>query len=136
MSFMGVLFFALAAPMFRLFCPHPGQEPIVAAGVPVLRLIAFAMPALASSMVLLWALRGGGDTRVPVLFTWVGFFGIRIPLSYLLTRDRLDLGLLGSVPGWDLGLLGAWLAMFVDVQVRGLLVLGRFARGRWQGMRV
>jgi Na+-driven multidrug efflux pump len=66
----------------------------------------------------------------------VGFFGLRIPLSYLLTRDRLDLGALGSLPGWDLGLLGAWLAMFVDVQVRGLLIVGRFARGRWQRMRV
>src|SRR5262249_35156348 len=88
----GPVLFPPAPPMFRLFCPPPGQEPIVAAGVPVLRLIAFAMPALASSMVLLWALRGAGDTRVPVLFTWVGFFGIRIPLSYLLTRDRLDLG--------------------------------------------
>ena len=136
MSVMGVLFFALATPMFFLFCPHPGQQPIVAAGVPVLRFVAFAMPALASSIILLWALRGAGDTRVPVLFTWVGFFGIRIPLSYLLTRDRLDLGTLGSVHGWDLGLLGAWLAMFIDVQVRGLLVLGRFARGRWQRMRV
>jgi Na+-driven multidrug efflux pump len=62
MSFMGVLFFALAAPMFRLFCPHPGQEPIVAAGVPVLRLIAFAMPPLACTIIFTAALRGAGAT--------------------------------------------------------------------------
>ena len=54
-------------------------------GVPVLRLIAFAMPALASTMIFTAALRGAGDTRVPVLFTWVGFLAFRIPLAYLLT---------------------------------------------------
>jgi Na+-driven multidrug efflux pump len=125
MALMGAVFFVLAGPMFRLFCPHPGQEPIVAAGVPVLRLVAFAMPALASCMVLGWALRGAGDTRVPVLFTWLGFFVIRIPLAYLLTEPRLGLGL-----------LGAWLAMFADLYVRGLFVLWRFAGGRWQRLRV
>jgi Na+-driven multidrug efflux pump len=125
MAGMGALFFALAEPMFRLFCPHPGQEPIVRAGVGVLRLVAFAMPALASCLVLAWALRGAGDTRVPMLFTWLGFFGVRIPLAYALTR-----------PGVGLGLLGAWLAMFADLHVRGLLFLWRFAGGRWREVNV
>jgi len=86
------------------------------------------MPALASCMVLAWALRGAGDTQGPMLFTWVGFFGVRIPLAYLLTGQ--------AEGGWDLGLFGAWLAMFTDVQVRGLCVLWRFASGRWKAVRV
>lgn len=125
MSVMGAVFFSLAGPMFQLFCPHPGQEPIVQAGVPALRLIAFGMPGLASCMILAWALRGAGDVRAPMLFTWLGFFGVRIPLAYLLTR-----------PEMGLGLLGAWLAMFADVQVRGLCVLVRFLSGRWQRIHV
>ncbi len=125
MALIGALFYALAVPMFTLFCPHPSQEAIVAAGVPALRLIAFGMPALASCMILAWALRGAGDTRAPMLFTWVGFFGVRIPLAYALTRPEVGLGL-----------LGAWLAMFADVQVRGLCVLARFVSGRWKGIRV
>jgi putative MATE family efflux protein len=136
MCTMGAIFFTLAPAMFRLFCPKPEQEPIVEAGVPVLRLVAFTMPALASSIILTAALRGAGDTRVPVLFTWLGFFVVRIPLAYLLTRDRLDLGPFGSLPGPALGLFGAWLAMFADVWLRGLLVAGRFAGGNWQRMRV
>src|ERR1700756_4515840 len=49
---------------------------------------------------------GRYHTRVPVLFTWLGFFGVRIPLAYLLTRGRIDLGGLGSRgPGPGLGLL-------------------------------
>jgi putative MATE family efflux protein len=136
MTLMGAVFFVLAGPMFRLFCPGEGQQPIVEAGVPVLRLVAFAMPMVASCIVFTGALRGAGDTRVPVLFSWFGFFVLRIPLAYLLTRREIDLGPLGVLPGLDLGLLGAWLAMFADLTVRGLFFLGRFAGGRWRLMRV
>jgi len=136
MTFMGFVFFVLAAPMFRFFCPDEGQQPIIDEGVPVLRLIAFAMPALASCIIFTSALRGAGDTRVPVLFTWFGFFVLRIPLAYLLTRPEIDLGPLGVYHGYDLGLLGAWLAMFADLLVRGVFFLARFAGGRWRSMRV
>jgi Na+-driven multidrug efflux pump len=133
---MGAVFFVLAAPMFRFFCPDEGQQPIIDEGVPVLRLIAFAMPALASCIIFTSALRGAGDTRVPVLFTWFGFFALRIPLAYLLTASAIDLGPLGTYPGPNLGLLGAWLAMFADLLVRGVFFLVRFASGRWRHMRV
>ncbi|HEY7309385.1 MAG TPA: MATE family efflux transporter [Gemmataceae bacterium] len=136
MTFMGIIFYLLAPQMFRFFCPDPGQQPIIDEGVPVLRLIAFAMPGLASCIVFTSALRGAGDTRVPVLFTWFGFFLLRIPLAYLLTRAEIDLGPLGVYRGFNLGLLGAWLAMFADLLVRGVFFLTRFAGGRWQTMRV
>jgi putative MATE family efflux protein len=132
MSLMGMVFFSLAPAMFRLFCPDPGQEEIVRTGIPALRLVAFAMPALASCIIFTSALRGAGDTRVPVLFTWLGFFGIRLPLAYILTLATIDLGPLGQYRGMNLGLLGAWLAMFVDLLVRGLFFLARFRGGRWQ----
>jgi putative MATE family efflux protein len=136
MCLMGALFFGLAGPMFVFFCPNPEQRPIVEAGVPVLQLVAFAMPALACTVILTSALRGAGDTRVPVLFTWLGFLGVRIPLTYLLCLDQLDLGALGVWPGWEMGLIGAWLAMFVDLHLRGALVLWRFAGGRWRRIQV
>jgi putative MATE family efflux protein len=136
MTFMGAVFFLLAAPMFRFFCPDEGQQPIIDEGVPVLQLIAFAMPPLASCIIFTSALRGAGDTRVPVLFTWFGFFALRIPLAYLLTRPEINLGLLGTYRGYNLELLGAWLAMFADLLVRGVFFLGRFAGGRWRSMRV
>ncbi len=125
MSLMGLVFFVLARPMFQLFCPGAEQAPIVEAGVRVLRLIAFVMPALASCIIFTSALRGAGDTRLPVLFSWVGFFAVRIPLAYLLTG-----------PQFHLGLLGAWLAMATDIVVRGLFFLWRFQGGQWQRIRV
>jgi putative MATE family efflux protein len=125
MTIMGGCFFALAPGMFWLYCQDPAQAEVAREGVRVLRLIAFAMPALASTMVFTAALRGAGDTRVPVLFTWVGFLDVRIPLAHLLTG-----------PTFDLGLYGAWLAMTADLYVRGAFFLWRFAGGRWQHARV
>jgi Na+-driven multidrug efflux pump len=136
MSIMGLIFFVFAYPMFAVFCPFEGQRPIIETGVPVLRLIAFAMPPLASTIIFTYALRGAGDTRLPVLFTWIGFLGVRIPLAYFFTYAQLDLGPLGKWPGLDLGLMGAWLAMFADLIVRGLFFAVRFASGRWKLIRV
>ena len=136
MAFMGAVFFAFAPQMFRLFCPLPEQQPIVTVGVPVLRLEAFAEPALASLMIFLSALRGAGDTRVPMIFNCIGVLGVRVPLAYLLTRAQLDLGAWGTVSGWNLGLFGAWLAMLADIYVRGGFFLYRFASGRWKQVRV
>ncbi len=123
MSGMCVIFYTFAPEMFALFCPNPEQSEVIELGVPVLRLVAFAMPAFACTQIFTAALRGAGDTRVPLLFTWTGFLGIRIPLAYALTAGGL-------------GLYGAWLAMFADLQVRGAFFLIRFASGRWQKMRV
>jgi putative MATE family efflux protein len=125
MSIMGATFFILAPAMFALFCPHSDQKPIIDEGVPVLRLVAFAMPPLASCIIFTYALRGAGDTRIPVIFTWVGFLVVRIPLAYLLTSEAVGFGL-----------FGAWLAMFADLVVRGGFFLSRFAGGRWQLVRV
>lgn len=125
MSLMGVIFYTWAPAMFAVFCPDASQRPIIDAGVPVLRLVAFAMPAAASAIIFTYALRGAGDTRVPVLFTWFGFLCVRLPLAYWLTQ-----------PALGFGLYGAWLAMFADLVVRGTFFLFRFASGRWQGIRV
>lgn len=136
MCLCGVVFFTLAPQMFALFCPYKDQQGMIAAGVPVLRLIAFAMPPLACTIVFTAALRGAGDTRVPVLFTLVGFFLIRIPLAHALTGDHVNLGPLGVWPGHNMGLIGAWLAMSADVFVRGAFFLYRFASGRWKRIEV
>lgn len=136
MTFMGLMFFSFARPMFRLFAHEAELDPVIAAGVPVLRLIALAMPALASQIIFTQALRGAGDTRVPVLFSWVGFLGVRIPLAYLLTSQQIDLGVLGTIRGYNLGLFGAWIAMVADIWVRGIFFSLRFAGGRWKKIEV
>jgi Na+-driven multidrug efflux pump len=144
MSLMGVIFYTLARPMFQMFCPGAEQEPIIDAGVDVLRLIAFAMPPLASAIILTSALRGAGDTRVPVVFTWIGFFAVRIPLAYWLALDEYSIDIrlypidwsMGPFRGCNLGLYGCWLAMTTDICVRGVFFFWRFVHGAWQKQRV
>lgn len=125
MSVMGAVFYVFAPEMFWLFCQDSGQAPVIEAGVPALRLIAFAMPGLASTMIFTAALRGAGDTRVPVLFSLIGFLVVRIPLAYLLTA-----------PAYGYGLYGAWLAMAADLYVRGAFFAWRYVSGRWKRSRV
>jgi putative MATE family efflux protein len=125
MCIAGLIFVVCAPWMFALFCPDEGQQNVIREGVPVLRMIAIAMPPLAATIVFTAALRGAGDTRVPVLFTLTGFFLIRLPLAKLLTSDAVGLGL-----------KGAWLAMIVDVFARGIFVLLRFRSGRWRCIEV
>ncbi|WP_406695385.1 MATE family efflux transporter [Singulisphaera sp. Ch08] len=128
LSALGVLIYGLAGPMFFIFTG--GRQPEVAAlGVPVLRVVAFAMPALATINVLNGALRGAGDTRWPWVFVVVGYLFVRIPLTYLLTTPEASGGL-----GW--GLYGAWVAMLADLCVRATLVAARFLHGGWRLVRV
>ncbi len=125
---VATLLYFEAEPMFDLFLG--GRQPnVVAEGVPVLRIVAFALPFLATLNVLNGALRGAGDTRWPWLIVLVGYLLVRLPLTYWLTWPVASGGL-------GLGLRGAWLAMFFDLAIRGILVAARFLNGGWMHARV
>ena len=51
----------------------------------MLRIVALAMPALATINVLNGTLNGAGDTRWPWMITMSGYLLVRIPLTYVLT---------------------------------------------------
>jgi putative MATE family efflux protein len=125
---LGLLLYTQAVPMFEVFLG--GRQPRVATlGVPVLRIVAFALPALATINILGGALRGAGDTRWPWVIVLFGYLAVRLPLTYLLATPSAAGGL-----GW--GLYGAWIAMFADLHVRGTLVAARFLHGGWKHTRV
>ena len=115
----GVLFY-FAGESLILFFSQSLDSQTVALTVRLLKLAAFATPALAVSMILTGALRGAGDTRGPLRFTMIGFLGIRIPGTLWLTSQT------------NLGLMGAWYAMVADIVVRAVLVSWRVWRGDWR----
>jgi putative MATE family efflux protein len=119
MCAMGVVFFVFAGPIIDLFIDDPE---VVQLGIWPLRLVAFSQPALATMMVLSGGLRGAGDTRATMVITAAGLWAVRLPLALLLTGT--------------LGLLGAWIAMGVDLNLRGLGAWLRFRSGRWARIRV
>jgi len=76
------------------------------------------------SFVLPNALRGAGDSRFSMLVSLFSMWSFRIGLSYLFCN------------GLDMGVLGIWLAMFVDWVVRSIIFTVRFLRGKWKELRV
>lgn len=90
------------------------------AGTPALWLVGFFQIPLVMSIVYIAALRGAGQTRLPVWVTLFGTYLVRLPLAYVFAITL----------GW--GLFGAWLGMCTDMLVRGLLAAGLYTFSRWE----
>jgi putative MATE family efflux protein len=103
----------------------------------LVRIVCIAQPALSVLMVLTGAMRGAGDTRWPLAFTFVGFVMVRIPLGLVLAWSELALPWNGAtVELLDLGIRGAWYAMVIDIYVRCAMAIGRFLQGGWKRIEV
>lgn len=121
MSVMGVIFFVFPDTIVGLFSRDPD---VIDLAKICLRIVALSQPALAWVMVLAGSLRGAGDTRYAMYITGIGIWGVRLTLAYLFA---ITLGY---------GLVGAWVAMIIDLFVRAALLLMRYRRGKWQQIRV
>jgi len=121
MGLMGAVFFLAPAPLLRLYT---ADERVISQGVVALRIVAFTQLPEAVGFVLSGALRGAGDTRSVLWITVAGVWVVRLGLSLLF------------VPVLGLGLVGAWLAMFLDWVVRAGYLIARFRAGAWKEVRV
>lgn len=110
-----VLYFAAGAIMGWLSV----DPDVVALGARCLRLEAFAEAGYAASIVANGACVGAGDTKMPAAMNLVSVWIVRIGLALLLTPK--------------LGLMGYWIAMCIELNVRGALYLLRVRGKRWMG---
>jgi len=101
----------------------------------LLKIVAWGTPFHATVMVLTGGLRGAGDTRWPLLVTFLGLMGVRLPLAALLAWSEIPLGPI-VIPGFGWGVHGAWIAMVADIIIRAILVSLRFFQGGWQHVHV
>ena len=133
---IGVVMFVGAVPLSEFF--QGGQSTDVSElAARLVRIAACAMPALALTMILSGGLRGAGDTRWPLVFTFIGMLGFRLPLAYYWALEPFSIAWLGiTIPCLGWGVVGAWYAMVVDVSVRCLLVLWRYWHGGWRKIEV
>ena len=115
MTLTGALMWFLCPYVFAFLTP---VEEVRALGTAVLRIELIAEPLFGASIVVTGALRGAGDTLVPNLVNFLSIWGIRITCSWLLVSRA--------------GLKGAWYAMAFDLSVRGIVLLIRLKRGRWE----
>jgi len=121
MVLMGVGFFVFRDFLVGLYSSDPDVHRL---GTMCLVFIALGQPLLAVWMVLSNALRGAGDTRATLLFTFIGIWVLRVGMGYVI----------GIVLG--LGLFGMWLGWIADFITRATLVYLRFRDGRWKMLRV
>ena len=115
-TLMGAVFMGCTGLLMMLFCPYvfamlTPDKAVQALATRVLRIELFAEPLFGVSIVAAGALRGAGDTLVPSAMNLVSIWGVRLGLATLLVGP--------------LGLTGVWIAMTVELCVRGLLMLLR-----------
>jgi len=121
MGFMGVLFFLFPEFFMRIYT---NELEVIALGRVTLRTMGIAQIPLAVGFIIPGALRGAGDTRSVLYSTIIGMWGVRLGVTYIL------------VYWFQMGLLGAWLAMAADWFLRSVYVLARFKSGSWKHMAV
>lgn len=121
MAVMGVFFFIWPDYFLMIFTR---DKEILSIARTCLRVVAISQPFLAGVMGFSGALRGAGDTRRVLAITLTGIWGIRLIFSYIFAITL----------GW--GLIGAWIAMSLDLIVRGTIYFFIFKGGKWKYINV
>ncbi|MEG2455909.1 MAG: MATE family efflux transporter [Oscillospiraceae bacterium] len=122
MGALNIVMFIFATPLVGLFALSAQSADMA---VEVLRWCAvFSMTIWPTAFVLPNALRAAGDAKFTMVVSISSMFLCRIGLSYLFCW----------VFQW--GLLGVWLAMFMDWVVRAIIFEVRFRHGTWKHLRV
>lgn len=106
MSLMAVLMYVFSPEVMSFMTPDPHVQSLT---VDILRIEAFAEPGFAASIVVYGVFVGLGKTTPSVLTNLFCMWAIRIPLAALLATRY--------------GLTGVWIAMAIELTVRGLLFL-------------
>jgi len=120
-TFMALIFFFFGPQIVGLYSSDPR---IIQNASVALKIIALVQPFQSSQLILAGALRGAGDTFWPLVATFFGVILVRVILVYLFV----------NVMGY--GLVGAWIAVFVDQFVRWGFVYMRFRTGKWKYIKI
>ena len=115
MMVTGLLMYPAAPVMMRLLSP---DAQVVTLGTTVLRIEAFAEALYGASIVALGVFRGAGDTLIPSIMNFASMWLVRLPLAALLSSRY--------------GLVGVWVAMAVELCIRGTIFLVRLSSKSWQ----
>lgn len=113
MTLLGIVMYVTAPQLMSLMTPDLAVR---AESVTALRIEAFAEPMYAASIVVYGVFVGAGDTLIPCILNLASIWCVRIPLAALLAGTY--------------GLPGVWIAMAVELTVRGIIFLTRMCTSR------
>jgi len=114
MTLMGAVMYIAAPGMMGLLTP---VDEIISMGTDALRIEAFAEPLYAASIVCYGVFVGAGDTLIPSCMNLGSIWVFRITLAIILAPV--------------MGLNGVWLAMCIELCLRGVIFLLRLKSSRW-----
>ncbi len=115
-------FMTVAAAIFSSFggfwaSLYTNSHEVVVAATPIFVICGFQLMGDALYVILEGALTGLGDTRTPMVITWVWYWGIGMPLAYLLAF-HLGYSLVGLWVGRAVGSVGAGVTAAIVWRVR------------------
>lgn len=114
MTASGILMYIFAPEMIGILSPDPAIREL---GTRILRIEAFAEPMFGASIVAAGVFHGTGDTLHPTIFYIASMWLVRLPMAFILSKT--------------IGLRGVWIAMAVELTVRGILFLIRLSGRKW-----
>jgi putative MATE family efflux protein len=88
-------------------------------GPPAMKLLAFIELPFCLLMVMTYALRGAGATRLTVVLSIFSLYCLRLPFAWLFGVY------------WQGGLVGAWIGMGIDIYFRAIVLAIIYRQGKW-----
>ncbi len=114
---VGVILFFFGSFIASLYTKNPE---VIREATKILKVMAFVQPFQSSQLITAGGLRGAGDTVWTLIAIFFSVLIVRVALAYLF------------IIVWQLGLIGAWYAMFCDQLVRWALIKLRFKTNKWK----
>lgn len=118
---VSILFFLAGEYLMRFFS---SDKLVIQTGKECLRILAIGYLFFAYGMVLSQAFNGAGDTITPTLLNLFIFWGIQIPLAYLLAKI------------WRWGPTGVYISIGVAEAVLAVAAIILFKRGKWKRIKL
>ena len=114
MAFMGMVMYIFAPEMIGVMTP---DEQVRLIGSQSLRIEAFAEPMFAAAIVAYSVCLGAGDTLIPATMNLASMWLVRLTLAAHFAPTY--------------GLRGVWMAMAIELTLRGTIFLIRLFSGKW-----
>lgn len=122
MTSLGVATMGLATPIAGWF--GAAGDRTIELTVAFIYILGAAQPLMAVEFAIGGALRGAGDTRLPLYALLAGLFLFRLGGALVVLK----------LPGTTI--VAVWACLPADYAVKALILIGRFARGRWRDVGV
>jgi len=115
------LFFFMGEWLVQLLNDDVAIRPVA---VEALRIVSLGYVLYGISMVMMNAFNGAGDTKTPTIINLIFFWGIQIPLAYVLSIS------------WKMGPTGVFVAIVSAESLIAVVAMWLFTKGKWKAVKI